>query len=468
MSTATEAEHSTEAALSAIPAGSIARQVLWLALPVLIEQSLLYLVGFSDTVLTGRYLADPQLAAVTVASYLIWFLQSMMVVVSAGATALIARLIGGAQREAAIKICGQSIALGWIVGLAVTCAGLWAAPAIIALLRLKGIAAQEAVAFLRIVLIATPLVTSLTTGVACLRGAGDTRTGMWVMMVVNAINVSLSWSLVTGLRAFPSFGLRGVATGTAIGEGIGGLIVLIVLARGRSGLKLHRRHLVPETAQIWRILRISLPAAGESLSNSICQLWFLSLINHLGETATAAHGVAIRCESLSFLSLLAFSVAASTLTGQYLGARRPELAAKAASTAWAMGVVTMSVMGVIIYVLARPMFAIFLGHGRETVIELGVPVLRIVAFGLPALATINVLNGALRGAGDTRWPWVIVLCGYLLVRMPMTYYLTWGPEEGGLGWGLRGAWIAMFADLCFRGSLVAARYLHGGWKKTRV
>ena len=79
------------------------------------------------------------------------------------------------------------------------------------------------------------------------------------------------------------------------------------------------------------------------------------------------------------------------------------------------------------------------------------PVLQVVAFAMPALATINVLNGALRGAGDTRWPWVIVLLGYLGVRMPLTYWLVLPTDEGGLGWGLRGAWIAMLADLCTRG-----------------
>ena len=83
--------------------------------------------------------------------------------------------------------------------------------------------------------------------------------------------------------------------------------------------------------------------------------------------------------------------------------------------------------------------------------------LRIVAFALPFLATLNVLNGALRGAGDTRWPWIIVLVGYLGIRMPLTYWLTWPVAGGGLGLGLRGAWLAMFVDLSARGILVAAR-----------
>ncbi|MBX6312521.1 MAG: MATE family efflux transporter [Isosphaeraceae bacterium] len=454
--------------LAAVPGASIARQVIWLALPVLVEQALLYLVGFSDTVLTGRYLRVEHLAAVTVSSYLLWFLGSLLIVVSAGATALVARLIGGGQREAAVRIGQQAIGLAWIVGLAIMALGLGAAPAIIRAMNLIGPAQDEAIAYLRIVLAVTPLLASEAVGVACLRGAGDTRTGMWVMIVVNTINIALSWAFVTGIGPFPALGLRGVALGTAIGEGTGGLLVLWVLARGRSGLILRRRGLRPVWADVRRILRISLPAAGESLTNAACQLWFLRLINRLGETATAAHGVAIRCESIAFLTVMAFSVAASTLTGQYLGAGRPDLAGKAARTAWGIGVAVLSLLGVLLYTEARPMFALFLGRNQPGVEALGVPVLRVVAFALPALATIAVLSGSLRGAGDTRWPWAIVVFGYLAIRLPGTYYLTLSPSEGGLGWGLFGAWIAMFADLCVRGALVAARFLQGGWRRVRV
>ena len=70
---------------------------------------------------------------------------------------------------------------------------------------------------------------------------------------------------------------------------------------------------------------------------------------------------------------------------------------------------------------------------------------------MPALATINVLSGALRGAGDTRWPWVIVVFGYIAVRIPITYLLA---APGGLGWGLYGAWVAMLVDLCVRALLI--------------
>ena len=216
------------------------------------------------------------------------------------------------------------------------------------------------------------------------------------------------------------------------------------------------------------MLRVSLPAAGESLTNIACQLWFLGLINRLGPTATAAHGVAIRCEALAFLTITAFSVAASTLTGQYLGAGRPDLAARAGRAAWAVGVVVLVGLGVVLYLRAESLFALFLGGRQPHVAAMGVPVLRIVAFAMPALATINVLNGALRGAGDTRWPWLFVAVGFFAVRLPLTYVLTGSEASGGFGWGLQGAWIAMFADLHVRGALVAARFLQGGWKSARV
>ena len=450
------------------PDAPMARQVLRLAGPVLVEQALLYLVTLSDTILTGRYFSEEHLAGVTVAGYLLWFLGSLLTLVSVGGTALVARMVGAGERDQAARITQQALAMGLLLGCLTLAVGWGGAPALVRVLNLTGLSATTAVLFLRIVLTITPLLACTTVGVACLRGSGDTKTGMWVMVLVNAINVGLSWSLVQGFGPFPKLGFAGIAIGTACGEGVGGLVVLAVLARGRSGLRLELKGLVPIGRDVRRILRISLPATGESLTNILCQLWFLSLINRLGAVATAAHGVAIRCEAIAFLTVMAFAVAASTLTGQYLGAKRPDLAARAVRTAWALGVVVMIGIGVLVYTQAGPMFALFLGGHKPMVAAEGVPVLRVVAFALPALATIIVLSGALRGAGDTRWPWLFALLGYLLVRLPLTYWLATPESQGGLGWGLYGAWVAMFADLHVRAALIAARFLQGGWRQARV
>jgi len=450
------------------PSRSIAGQVIRLSAPVLVEQALLYLVGLSDTILTGRYLDEEALAAVAVSTYLLWFLGSLMTVVSVGATALVARMTGAGEPAAANRVCQQAIGLALIFGTLTLVAGEAIAPILVRALNLEGEAARGATLFLRVVLLVTPLLAATSAGIACLRGVGDTRTGMWVMIAVNLVNAALAWTLVRGLGPIPALGFRGIAIGTATGEAVGGLAVLVILSRGRSGLKLGLLGLVPRARDAWRILRISLPAAGESLTNVLCHLWFLGMINRLGATATAAHGVAIRCEALAFLTVTAFSIAASTLTGQYLGAHRPDLAAKAARTAWGFSLAVLSAVGFLLYFAAGPMFGLFLGGKQPAVVAEGVPVLRIVAFAMPFLATLAVLTGALRGAGDTRWPWVIVLVGQFCLRLPLAYALTTPEAEGGFGLGLRGAWLAMFADLAARGILVAARFFHGGWREARV
>jgi putative MATE family efflux protein len=452
----------------AIPGATIPRQVLWLAAPVFVEQSLLYLIGLSDTILAGRYLLAEHLAGVTVASYLLWFLATLFTIGSIGGTALVARSIGAGRTEDAARYCGQAMAMGVGLGLLALVLVQVLAPAIVAAMNLTGLAARSAARFLRIVGAVTPLLACTTVGNACLRGAGDTRTGMKVMVLMNAVNIGLTWLLALGWGPFPALGLTGIAMGTACGEGIGGALILALLIRGRAGLRLTSRNVTPNRERMSRLLRISLPAAGESLTNVLCQLWFLRLINRLGPVATAAHGVAIRCEAIAFLSITAFSVAASTLTGQYLGARRPDLAANSARTCWGLGGLLLSFMGLMFFTQGHAMFQLFLAGRQNAVLDEGVPVLRIVALAMPALATISVLNGSLNGAGDTRWPWLFTLTGYLLVRIPITYLLIAPVSRGGWGLELKGAWIAMFVDLHVRAVLVSWRFLGSRWTSARV
>jgi Na+-driven multidrug efflux pump len=133
-----------------------------------------------------------------------------------------------------------------------------------------------------------------------------------------------------------------------------------------------------------------------------------------------------------------------------------------------LGAAFLSLIGVVLFTQGRSMFQLFLAGRQLEVLDVGLPVLRIVALAMPALATINVLNGALNGAGDTRWPWLFTISGYMLIRIPLTYVLLTPSEQGGWGLGLRGAWLAMFADLYVRAFLVSLRFLHGAWIRTRV
>ncbi len=205
-------------------------------------------------------------------------------------------------------------------------------------------------------------------------------------------------------------------------------------------------------------------------------MWFLRLVNRLGDTAAAAHGIALRWEALGYLSGAAFGTAAMALVGQSLGARDPHRAARSGWTAYALGGTTMCAMGVLFALLAEPMFLLFCPDpALRPVVETGTPVLRLVAFAMPALAAQIIFTAALRGAGDSRIPVLFSWFGFLGVRIPLAFLLTaprvdLGPfgTVPGYDLGLLGAWVAMCSDLWVRGTFFALRFAGGKWKAVEV
>jgi putative MATE family efflux protein len=459
------------------------RLVLHLAWPVLAQQGLVLCVTLSDSYLAGNFRPPrPEQhvsyqAAQTTANYLAWFISSYTIIVSVGSTALVARFVGAGDRARAARVTHQSILLAAVLGLlgplVVWVGGL---RPLVTLLQLQGDAVEFAVEYL------TPLFALLAfqvieaAGIACLAGAGDTRSGLWVRLFVAVINLPLAWGLCLGLAPLPELGFAGIATGTALCHVLGATAVLAMLWRGRAGLRLRVRMFRPDADLIRRLLWVSVPAGIDSLSTVAGQLWFLSLVNRLVDVASSAHGIALRWESLAYLSGAAFGTAAMTLVGQNLGARRPAQAAHSGWVAFGVGGGVMCLMGALFYTFARPMFSFFCPNLEQTpIIDAGVPVLQLVAFAMPALACTIVLTSALRGAGDTRVPVLFTWLGFLGVRIPLTYLLCLDRLDLGAfgvwsGWqlGLTGAWVAMFADLHVRGALVLWRFAGGRWRRIQV
>jgi putative MATE family efflux protein len=470
------------------------RQVLALAWPVLLQQLLILAVTLSDSFLAGYF--PPQLyersrgesglpepaehasfqAAQTTAQYLAWFIASYTVLVSVGSTALVARFVGAGNRASAIRATNQSVLVAAFLGLVGSTAGLAGIRVLVQWLQLRGAAALLASAYLQPLFVLLPFQIIGSAGIACLVGAGDTRTGFWVLGGVALLNLPLAWGFFHGVGPLPAWGFEGIALGTAISQTIGGLTVLALLARGRAGLTLRASWLLPDWNLIWRLLRVSVPAGIDSLSVVVGQFWFLSIVNRLGDAASSAHGIALRWEALGYLSGAAFGTAAMTLVGQNLGARRPERAARCGWVAFGLGAAMMCGMGLVFFTLAPQMFLLFCPHpDQQPIVTNGVPVLRLVAFAMLPLASCIIFTFALRGAGDTRIPVLFTWVGFLCVRIPLAYVLTqafiqlpFGVTLPGYPLGLFGAWLAMFADLLVRGGFFLYRFRSGRWQLVEV
>lgn len=439
------------------------RPLVHLVWPVLLEQLLEMLVGFSDTLLAGHFLAEKHVAAMANVSYLLWALTTVFALVWVGAAALVARHVGAGDLAVARRVTNQAVLIGAALALVLTAVTFMLRAPMVSALGLTGEPAARADEFLFFVLPTLPCVMMETVTIACLRAAGDMRAGLVTMAIVNVINIALSWSLLSGVGPWPPLGWRGIALGTASGHLIGGTIALELVLRGRAGLALRWRWLRPDRALIHRILRIGIPGGMDAVSIVTCQILYLSLINGLGPLATAAHGVAIRIESLAYLPGYAFHLAASTLAGQFLGARDLARARRSVLTACLLGGGIMSAAGLCLFLWPQSLVEAFVGPGKPELIAAAAPLLRIVAVVIPPFSLMMILGGALRGAGDTRWPLAFSLFGFLAVRLPATMFLAYH-----WGWGLPGAWYAMAADLVIRAALVVARFASGAWQQVRV
>ena len=462
-----------EATGNPLLSGSLRRTVLLLAWPVLCEQVLGFLVGLYDTWLSGHIegISEVATGAVGLAAYVGWLASMLFALVATGTTALVARHRGAGETAIANRIMNRSLALAGLAGGGVFTLIYLAAPWMVQLLGMTGDDGGIVVHYLRVDGVGHVATGITLAAAAALRGGGNMRTPMIVLGMVSLLNVIVSTVLVFGVAGdrpwgIEPWGIDGIVAGTLAARFAGGVLIVAVLVRGVSGLRIEPRELRVGGEAARRILKIGGPAAIDGAFTWAGQFLFLMIIARFedsgrGGTVFAAHIVGVRLEGITYLPAVAWGAAAATLIGQSLGARRPERAIAAGhETAKQCGLLSV-VIGVVFLIAAPWLFGLM--HTSAAVVEAGTFPFRVNAmFQLP-LALSIIYTSALRGAGDTKFPLVAHMVGIFGVRLPMAWWA--GIVMGG---GLLGAWIAMSADVVVRSILLLWRYRKEEWVRTEV
>lgn len=457
---------------SSLPVGdrwALRRTVFFLALPAVGEQLLNTFVGLTDQFLVGHLAPDvaarldydraQALAAVGLSNLLAWIAMTLFIAVAVGATALVARRIGEGDEAAASHALAQALLLSLVVGGIGMVLTFWLAAPVLALLGATPAVTAIGAGYLQIVALSFIPTALMLAGTASLRGAGDTRTPLYLMGVVNAINILLSWLLVNGNLGLPGLGVNGSAIGTSVARTLAALILVALFASQRMRLRLDS--LRPDGVTLRKILHVGAPTAGEQLIFQGAIIIMTGFITGLGTVAVAAHSVTLNIESFSFLPGYGFAIAATALVGQALGAKKPELAEEAAWEALRQGGVLMGVLGLLMALW--PATVIGWLAPDPNVIAQGVGPLRLAGLAQPLLAASFIFTGGLRGAGDTTWPlWMRVVSTWL-VRVPLLILVMYFT-----GWGLTGIWGAMVADFAVQGYLSYRRFQGGKWKQIEL
>lgn len=448
---------------------SLRRQVAVLAVWPLLEQVLSFCVGLTDLLIAGRMAFGAERVAVLDAmglgGYVAWFFNILQGAVATGAMALVARAAGGGDWRLARRGLAQGawlgLAAGWLT-LAVLTGGL---RLLVGWIGLGPEAAGRAEEYLRVLAWSAPFSGMMFAVNAALRGAGDTRTPFVAMVVVNVVNMGLSWLLVFGPGRLGGHGIAGIAWGTVGGWVAGLATVVLLLARERGGEALGWRGagLRPERATMRRIVRVGVPQAVEVAGMWLIHAFGVRMIAGLPVPgALGAHILAIRIESMSFLPGFAIGTAAAALAGQYLGAGAPALAVRAVRVCWRWAALLMGAIGVV-FVIARAPLIGLLAPGSALHLELAAPLLVVCAITQPLFATCIVLKTSMRGVGATPLVMRVAFASMLTIRVGVMWLVV-----GRLGGGLTAVWVIFGCDMLAQALVFSWLHFRGGWLKARV
>jgi putative MATE family efflux protein len=450
----------TSADPALITRGPLLKALGVLSAPMLVSALLQNLLSVIDLFWVGR-LGPRAVAAVAMGGTILMVLYPMLMGMSLGTVALVARAMGAARYDDASAAAGQSLLLALLMGIVFGLLGWVFTPYLFGLLGAEAEVLPDGYAYLRISLLGSLTSFVLFIGNAALQGAGDTVTPMLVMAVANVLNLILDPLFIFGCGPLPPLGVSGAALATVLAQAAAAAISVQMLLSGRVRIHVHLRQLLPQFGLSWRLLRIGIPGSGQMLSRSLMGLVLMRVVAGCGTLAVAAYGTGLRFHMITLMPTFALGGAAATMVGQNLGAGNPGRARRAAWLAALVGVALMLLAALFFALFAAPLTRLF--NRDPGVVAIGAEYLRIVSPFYVFAALAIVLGRALNGAGDSMAPMVFTVISLWGLQVPLALHFsaTWASRTQGIWW-------AIVAATILHGLLTAAWFETGRWKRAHV
>lgn len=441
-----------------------------LSIPAILAEISSIVMQYIDAAMVGSLGADAS-AAIGLITSSSWLLGGLCISAAAGFSVQVAQFVGAGKNDKAQDVFKQSLIMAFIFGILLSAIGIFISPVLPVWLGGKKEIISLASRYFFIFSCALPATQFRQLGSSMLQCSGDMKTPGMLHILMCILDIIFNFLLIFPTREFSvlerritivgaGLGVTGAALGTALAEAIIAIIMIWAVCRKSKHLRIkHTMFQKPKAAYYKIAARISLPIAFEHIVLCSAQVALTHIVAPLGTVSIAANSLAVTAESLCYMPGYGIGSAATTLVGQSIGAGRNDLARRYAGLSVLLGIVLMTIAGVLMFLFSPYVFAV-LTPDLE-VRKLGTQVLRIEAFAEPLYAASIVAAGALRGAGDTRIPSILNLISMWGIRITLAAFLA--PF-----FGLYGVWIAMCGELCFRGILFLIRLWRGKWLLQRL
>ena len=401
--------------------GNIFWSILWFAVPLLIGNFFQQLYNTVDSYVVGNYVSTNALAAVGASTPVINMLVGFFMGLSTGAGVVISQYYGAGRLKLMSQAIHSALALTAILSVIFTAIGLLFTKPLLNAIGVPQEVLPDSIRYLTIYF--TGIIFSLfyNIGAGILRAIGDSRHPLYYLAVASVVNIVLDFTFV---RAF-HMGVEGVAIATVIAQAASSSMVMFKLIHTKESYQVRIREIRLNRLLIWKIIGIGFPAALQQSITSFSNVIVQSYINYFGAAAMAGYSATLRIDGFLQLPLQSFNMAITTFVGQNIGARQYKRVKKGIFAAWLMSSAVILAGALFMFFNGKFMVQIFTSD--KEVIRVGNAMLQIYAAGYIVLPVVQILNGALRGAGLSKIPmyfmvgcFVVLRQIYLMIAIPMT------------------------------------------------
>ncbi|MEJ6593022.1 MAG: MATE family efflux transporter [SAR86 cluster bacterium] len=429
---------------------------IWqLAWPAIISNLLFSVIGLVSIKIVGS-LGASAVASATTGNRIFFALQAIMMAISAGTTAMVARSVGAKNYTEAAKVTSVSLWIGNVVAVFLMIPCIIFAREMAGVFGLDETTTVDAARFIQWISVFNVAFAINMILSASLRAAGDTRTPLWIGVLTNVVNVALVYWLVFGGYGIPAMGVAGAAIANGLSFTLAAMVYLGLWYGGRLKVGVGGRGSMTEK-RVRQLIDIGYPAGVEQLVFQLGFLAFLWLVGYYGTAAFAAYGIGVQILSLSFVVGFGFSIAGATLVGQHMGAKDPQGAMRHGWRATRLAIASMVILSVFIIAFSEDI-ARFLIDDDE-VVRLTVIFIYILGVAQPLMAIEFTLGGCLRGAGDTRFPLKATMAGLIGARVGLAALFTF------LGFTVVWIYAALIGDYIVKALMLVSRFKSGKWQQ---
>lgn len=443
--------------------GSILKNVWNLSWPIVSSYFLQTLVSLVDIKMVG-VLGQENIAALGLANSAIFVVLMIMMGMTVGSTALVARYVGEKSKEKMELVIQNSFILAVLLAVILTVGGTIFSAQILRWMGGEPEVVKIGTPFMQIISLGSIFLTLNITFSGLMIGMGKTKTNLYILGTINILNVIGNYFFIYGIGFFPAMGTAGAALASTLSRGIGVILAWRTVNKwGFTITKNHKKVFHYDKEMLQKIMGIGIPVAAHTL---ILRLSVIGLNKILSYTvystkAISAYTIGLATEAISFMPGIAFSTAATTLVGQNLGAGNPSGAEKSGWTAIKFATALMSFVGVFLVIFSKSVIGFFTDDA--TVVAIGSHYLIVNALAQPLIAISMVTSGSLRGAGDAKVPMFVALITLWGVRIPLAVTLgLW------LNFQTDGVWLAMFASILISSLYLSQRFKKGAWKSIKL